>query len=73
MSDSQGISNADNACQLRNTTLERELTGAPGKDAPNVGDCIRLADVRLANHGTLDDLRRAVEKVFDALLEPRPK
>ena len=48
--------------------LEQELTGAPGKNAPNVGDCIRLADVRVANHGTLEDLRRAVEKFFRALV-----
>jgi len=51
--------------------LEQELTGAPGKHAPNVGDCIRLADRRIANHGTLEDLRRAVEKFFRALVEPK--
>lgn len=48
--------------------LEQELTGAPGKNAPNVGDCIRLADIRVANHGTLEDLRRTVEKFFRALV-----
>jgi dephospho-CoA kinase len=53
--------------------LEQELTGAPGKNAPNVGDCIRLADVRIANHGTLEDLRRAVEEVFDKLVKPNLK
>ena len=50
--------------------LEQELTGAPGKNAPNVGDCIRLADVRVANHGTLVDLRRAVAEIFDRLVQP---
>jgi dephospho-CoA kinase len=49
--------------------LEQELNGAPGKNAPNVGDCIRLADRRIANHGTLEDLRRAVAKFFRALVE----
>ena len=53
--------------------LEQELTGAPGKNAPNVGDCIRLANVRIANHGTLEDLRRAVAEFFDKLVEPKPK
>jgi len=49
--------------------LEQELNGAPGKNAPNVGDCISLADVRVANHGTLEDLRRAVAAIFDKLVE----
>ena len=50
--------------------LEQELTGASGKNAPNVGDCIRLADVRVANHGSLVDLRRAVAEIFDRLVQP---
>jgi dephospho-CoA kinase len=51
--------------------LERELNGAPGENAPNVGDCIRLADRRIPNHGTLEDLRRAVAKFFRALVETK--
>jgi dephospho-CoA kinase len=49
--------------------LEQELNGAPGRNAPNVGDCIRIADHRIANHGTLEDLRRAVERFFRPLVE----
>ena len=49
--------------------LEQELSGAPGKHAPNVGDCIRQADHRIANHGTLEDLRRAVAALFDTLVQ----
>ena len=51
--------------------LQKELSGAPGKDAPNVGDCIRQADHHLANHCTLEDLRQAVADVFDKLIEPK--
>ena len=51
--------------------LEQELNGAPGKNAPNVGDCIRIADHRIADHGTLEDLRHAVEKFFRPLAEAR--
>jgi len=49
--------------------LDRELNGEGPARAPNVGECIRIADVRIPNHGTLDDLRRAVEKFFNALIE----
>lgn len=47
--------------------LERELLGKVSALGPNVGECARLADARLQNHGTLDDLRRAVGAFFKAL------
>jgi dephospho-CoA kinase len=52
--------------------LERELSGAPSADAPNVGGCIRLADHHIANHGTLEELRHTVGVFFYYLLEPKP-
>jgi dephospho-CoA kinase len=53
--------------------LEQELNGLPGKRAPNVGDCVRQADHRIPNHGTLEDLRRAVEEFFKLLTESKSK
>jgi dephospho-CoA kinase len=53
--------------------LEQELDGLPGKRAANVGDCIRQANHRIPNHGTLEDLRRSVEEFFKLLVEVKPK
>ncbi len=47
--------------------LERELRGQASSLGPNVGECARLADARLPNHGSLDDLRRTVEQFFGTL------
>lgn len=40
--------------------LERELHGEGPAQAPNVGECMRIADARIPNHGTLEELRSAV-------------
>jgi adenylosuccinate synthase len=47
--------------------LERELLGKVSALGPNVGECARLADACLPNHGTLDDLRARVRAFLEAL------
>ena len=52
--------------------LERELKGQLSELGPNVGKCAARADVRLPNHGTLDDLRQTVERFFQSVVRSRP-
>lgn len=51
--------------------LKQELNGELSELGPNVGECMKLADVRLPNHGTLEDLRRTVETFFNSLTKKR--
>lgn len=44
--------------------LEEELKGTGSDQSPNVGDTIELADLRLKNNGALEELARAVERIF---------
>jgi len=41
--------------------VEREMGGMKGQYAFSIAECVGLADGRVPNEGTLDDLRRAVE------------
>ncbi len=46
--------------------MEREMKGSSDL-GPNVGQCIAAADARLQNNGTLEELREAVERLFESL------
>lgn len=50
--------------------LQQELNGELSTLGPNVKTCAAQADLRLPNHGTLDDLKRNVAQMYDAL-KPR--
>ncbi len=47
--------------------LEQELNGQLSALGPNVGLCARQADLRLPNHGTLEELQRRVGKLYEGL------
>lgn len=47
--------------------LEQELHGKLNALGPNVGRCMDLADVRVPNHGTLEELRRNAAALLDSL------
>ena len=49
---------------------QRELKGEQTTLGPNVGACMKRADVVLPNHGTLDELRETVKRFFDERLAP---
>jgi len=53
--------------------LETELRGS-SPEAPNVGQTIAIADVRIENNGTLEDLRSRVTALFEQLwATPTPR
>ena len=58
------LQSRENAIRL----LEQEMNGASGALGPNVAATMTHADGRLPNHGSLADLRRAVETLFVPLL-----
>lgn len=47
--------------------LEREMLGKVSALGPNVGECARLADAHLPNHGTLEAFRGTVQAFFKSL------
>ncbi len=55
----------ENAIQL----LEHELEGKLSALGPNVGSCLKHADVHLSNNGTLEELNNAVARIFKSLPE----
>lgn len=50
--------------------LQRELNGQLTPGSPNVGQCLPRAHIRIPNHGTLEELKRTVERFFASLVEP---
>jgi len=59
----EALQSEEKAVQL----LEQELNGQGSALGPNVGMCIARADVRIPNHGTLEELAQTVEQFFDGL------
>ena len=49
--------------------LEQELNGRLSSLGPNVSLCAEQADLRLPNHGTLEDLKRSVAEIYEGLRE----
>lgn len=49
--------------------LEQELNGQLSSLGPNVSLCIAQADMRLPNHGTLEELKRSVARMYEGLKE----
>ena len=49
--------------------LEQELNGRLSSLGPNVSLCAEQADLRLPNHGTLEELKRSVAEIYEGLRE----
>ena len=61
--DRAALQSEENAIRL----IEKELNGEGPANAPNVGRTLQLADLRIRNNDTLDDLRQTVADFFAEL------